>query len=60
MIIIRREYTVESCSGGRMLCKVTRKVFADDDIAGVQAFLDERSTVSGYEWHNLDFTYTKL
>lgn len=33
-----------------LLCKVTRKVFADDDLQGVQAFLDERNKISGYEW----------
>ena len=42
------------------MCKVTRKVFADDDLQGVQAFLDERNKISGYEWKNLSFEYTKL
>lgn len=60
MIIIRREYEVDNPSGGRGITKVTRKVFADDDIVGVQQFLDERSTISGYEWYNLNFEYTKL
>ena len=36
--------------GGGYCCKVTRKVFADDDLQGVQAFLDERNKISGYEW----------
>ena len=60
MIIVTRKYEVDNPSGGRSFKKVTRKVFADDDVDGVQAFLDERSTVMGYEWYNLDFEYTKL
>lgn len=60
MIIVKREYDVENPSGGRMRTIVTRRVFADDDITGVQQFLDERSTISGYEWYNLNFEYTKL
>lgn len=60
MIIVTRRYEVDNPSGGRALKKVTRKVFADDDLIGIQAFLDERSTVIGYEWYNLDFEYTKL
>lgn len=60
MIIITRHYDVENSSGGRMLHNVTRKVFPEDAIEQIQSFLDERSTVPGYEWHNLDFTFIKL
>ena len=60
MIIIRREYNIANPCGGRPQCIVTRKVFHDDDIKGVQSFLDERSVVSGYKWFNLHFDYTKI
>lgn len=60
MIIITRRHEEPNPCGGRLLCKVTRKVFADDDLQGVQAFLDERNKISGYEWKNLSFEYVKL
>ena len=60
MIVVTREYDVDNPSGGRRLHSVTRKVFADEDLEGVQKFLDERNRVSGYEWHNLAFNFLKL
>lgn len=48
MIIIERSYEIPNSCGGPRLHTVDRKVFADDDISGVQAFLDERSSLSGY------------
>ena len=60
MIIITRTYEVDNPSGGRPLVVTTRKVFADNDMCRVQAFLDERSTVKGHEWYNINFHYTKL
>ena len=60
MIIITRTHKVDKSQGGTAATYVTRKAFADDDIAGVQRFLDERGKVSGYEWYNIQFEYTKL
>ena len=60
MILVVRKYEVDNPSGGRMRTNVTRKVFADHDIDGVQKFLDERSTINGYEWYNLSFDFIKL
>ena len=60
MIVVTRKYDVDNPSGGMILHKVTRKVFADEDLEGVQKFLDERHLVSGYEWHNLNFDFLKL
>ena len=60
MIIIERSYYVASPRGGDKRFIVNRKVFADDDIQGVQAFINERSSISGYEWYNLDFNFIKL
>lgn len=60
MIIIERSYNVDSPSGGRLLYKVDRKVFSDNDIEGVQEFLNERSDVSGYPWFNLEYNFIKL
>ena len=60
MIIIERSYEVTSPRGGGKKFVVDCKAFADDDIQGVQVFLDERNTVSGYEWYNLDFNFIKL
>jgi hypothetical protein len=60
MIIITRKYQEPDPHGGNLLNKITRKVFADDDLQGIQAFLDERNKISGYEWRNLSFEYTKL
>ena len=60
MVIIERSYNVDSSSGGRPLYKVDRKVFSDNDIEGVQEFLNERSEVSGYPWFNLEYNFIKL
>lgn len=60
MIIIERSYNVDNSRGGRPLYKVDRKVFSDNDIEGVQEFLNERSEVSGYPWFNLEYNFIKL
>lgn len=60
MIIITRTYETNNPSGGRRIEYVTRKAFHDDDIDGVQKFLDERSTTKGYDWYNLHFSYHKV
>ena len=60
MIVVIRKYDVDNSSGGRRLHNVTRKVFADEDLEGVQKFLDERNVVRGYEWYNLAFDFLKL
>jgi hypothetical protein len=60
MIIIERSYNIDSSRGGRPLYKVDRKVFSDNDIEGVQEFLNERSEVSGYPWFNLEYNFIKL
>lgn len=60
MIIIERHYDMENSSGGRNLHHCDRKVFKDDDIEGIQKFLDERCPIDGYHWFNLDFNYTIL
>lgn len=60
MIIITRTYETNNPSGGRRISNVTRKVFRDDDIDGVQNFLDERDSTKGYEWYNLQFSYFKV
>ena len=60
MIIVVRKYEVDNPSGGRRRVDVTRRVFDDHDIDGVQKFLDERGTISGYEWYNLSFEFIKL
>lgn len=59
MIIIERTYTVDRPEGGHET-RITRRAFSDNDTEGVQAFLDERSTESGYPWHKISFNYTKL
>ena len=60
MIIVERTYDFNNPAGGPRLTDVTRKVFSDDDIIGIQDFLNERSKISGYEWYNLDFKFTKI
>ena len=60
MILIERTYEQDNPRGGGRITYITRKAFADDDIIGIQKFLDERSTVFGYEWHELHFEYIKL
>ena len=59
MIIIERHYNIDNPNGeGRMHC-VNRKAFLDDDVEGVQKFLDMRSPVPGYEWYDIRFEYIK-
>ncbi len=56
MIIIKRSYRIDMLTPP----KVEWKTFADDDLIGVQKFLDERYTIRGYEWYDLNFEFTKL
>lgn len=60
MIIVERHYDTKNPSGGRMVHNICRKVFGDNDVEGIQKFLDEKHIVSGYEWYNLDFKYIKI
>ena len=59
MIIIERSYDKSRPEGG-YISIIKRKAFLDDDVEGVQGFLDERSTEQGYPWRNLEFRYIKL
>lgn len=60
MILVVKSYDTANTSGGRMIHHVIRKVFHDNDVDGVQKFMDERREISGYEWHNLSFKFMKL
>lgn len=57
MIIIERSYDASQPEVGRV---ITRKAFLDNDVEGVQVFLNERSTEQGYPWRNIEFRYIKL
>lgn len=59
MIIIERRYKVEDVRDTTIWTRTTRKVFADDDISGVQSFLDEK-TMSNLKYIDIDFKYIKL
>ena len=60
MIIIERTWNEPNPRGGRYLNKVARKCFADNDLDGVNKFINETSTVSGYEWSDVEYKYIKL
>lgn len=60
MIIIERTWKEPDPRGGGKLNKVSRKCFDDDDLNGINEFINETSEVSGYEWTNVEYKYTKL
>lgn len=60
MIIIERTWREPNPSGGCLLNKVERKVFDNDDKEGINKFINAKSCVSGYEWSNVEYKYTKL
>lgn len=60
MIIIERSYEVARPEGGGYKTVVNRKIFNDDDVSGVDAFINERGDIEGYPWKNIEFKYTKL
>lgn len=61
MIVIERYWKEADPSGGcHLLSNVKRKCFSDDDIEGVEKFINESSPVKCYEWKNVEYKYIKL
>ena len=60
MIIVERTWKEPNPSGGSSLNKVERKVFDNSDKEGINKFINAQSCVSGYEWTNIEYKYTKL
>ena len=60
MIVIEREYDEPNSRGGGRIHCVKRQCFHDDDIDGVNKFINAQSPVSGYEWTNVSYNYIKL
>ena len=60
MIIIERTWREPDPRGGCRLHKTARKCFSDDDIVGVEHFINENAEVSGYEWTDVEYKYIKL
>ena len=61
MVVIERYWQEPNPRGGcNKLNKVARKCFADDDLDGVNKFINETTKVSGYEWTNVEYKYIKL
>ena len=60
MIVIERTWKEPDPRGGGRLSKVTRKVFTDDDLDGVNEFINETTEISGYEWTDVEYKYIKL
>ena len=60
MIVIERTWKEPNPSGGGRLSKVERKAFYDDDLSGVNEFIDDATKVSGYEWTDVEYKYIKL
>ena len=60
MIIVERRYEVARPEGGGYKTVVGRGIFSDDDIIGLDEFLNEHSETPGYEWRNVEYKYTKL
>lgn len=61
MIIIERHYDTKTGRGGPSLNHhVEKKVFNDDDIEGVEKFINEDGEGEPYEWIGLTYIYKKL
>ena len=60
MIVIERTWKESNPRGGGKLNKVERKCFDDDDLNGINEFINETSEVSGYEWTDVEYKYIKL
>jgi len=60
MIIVERTWEEPNPRGGGRLSKVERKAFDDRDKEGINNFINAKSCVSGYEWTNVEYKYTKL
>lgn len=60
MIVIERTWREPDPKGGGKILKEARKCFADDDLDGVNKFINETTKISGYEWTNVEYTYIKL
>ena len=60
MIVIERTWREPNPRGGTKLYNVARKCFSDDDIEGVEKFINEKAKVSGYEWTDVEYKYIKL
>ena len=60
MIVIERMWKEPIPRGGCKINKVARKCFADDDLDGVNKFINETTKVLGYEWTNVEYKYIKL
>lgn len=59
MIVIERKYDEPNPRGGRKIHKVSRRCFNNDDVEGVEDFINAKSS-SGYEWSNIEYKYIKL
>ena len=60
MIVIERKYDEPDPRGGKKIHKVSRKCFSDEDIKGIEKFINESSSLPGYEWSNIEYKYIKL
>ena len=60
MIVIERTWREPNPRGGGRINKAARKCFADDDLEGVNKFINETTKVSGYEWTDVEYKYIKL
>ena len=59
MIVIERKYDEPNPRGGKKIHKVSRKCFSNDDVEGVEEFINTKSS-SEYEWGNVEYKYIKL
>ena len=61
MIIITRKYETENpCGGCKLIKKKERKVFNNDDLIGIQIFLNEENEEHAYKWYNVSYEYIKV
>ncbi len=61
MIIIERYWQEDNPSGGcKLLSYVKRKAFSDNDVEGVEKFINENAPIIGYKWKNIEYKYIKL
>ena len=60
MIVIERTWEEPNPCGGGRLSKAERKAFDDNDKESINEFINAEPYVSGYEWTNVKYKYTKL
>lgn len=61
MIIIERHWDEKKPTGGcGYIHKVKRECFSEDDKVLIDAFINAKPDIPGYDWYNVEYKYIKL